>query len=224
MDFEKIFLNNTELQFVWEILLRCLVMYILIIVFLRLSGKRGVRQLSIFEITIILSLGSAAGDPMFTEDIPILHAFLVLFSIIVLYRTTTYFMMKSKKIEQLLEGKPICIVEDGLLVTRDVKRELFSHDEFFAELRQQHVEHLGQVRVALLETNGSVSILFYDDDEIKYGLPLFPKAYTEIAYCKPDSKYACMHCGQIKHLQQIDEICSRCGEQHWTLAMKTKRI
>lgn len=46
--------------------------------FLRLSGKRGIRQLSLFELAIILCLGSAAGDPMFTKDLPIAHAFVAL--------------------------------------------------------------------------------------------------------------------------------------------------
>jgi Predicted membrane protein len=55
-------------------------MFILIIIFLRFSGKRGVRQLSVFELAIILSLGSAAGDPMFNDDIPIIQALIVICS------------------------------------------------------------------------------------------------------------------------------------------------
>lgn len=67
IDFIKILLADTTFTFAAEIVLRSVLMYFLIILVLRFSGKRGVRQLSIFEIAIILSLGSAAGDAMFYE-------------------------------------------------------------------------------------------------------------------------------------------------------------
>ena len=77
MDFIKILLADTTFTFAAEIVLRSVLMYFLIILVLRFSGKRGVRQLSIFEIAIILSLGSAAGDAMFYEEVPIIHAVIV---------------------------------------------------------------------------------------------------------------------------------------------------
>jgi len=84
MDWATIFINDTTWEFATEILLRCVVMYAMIILFLRLTGKRGVRQLSIFEVTIILALGSIAGDPMFTEDLPLIQAALIMSVIIFL--------------------------------------------------------------------------------------------------------------------------------------------
>ncbi|MBU3845472.1 MAG: DUF421 domain-containing protein, partial [Candidatus Acinetobacter avistercoris] len=110
MDWASIFIQDTTWAFASEILLRCMLMYIMIILFLRLTGKRGVRQLSIFEVAIILSLGSIAGDPMFTEDIPLIQAVLVMSVIILMYRLTTWLMMKYQWFEDLLEGKPIYIV------------------------------------------------------------------------------------------------------------------
>lgn len=131
MDLIRILLHDTTLNFVVEIIFRCIVMYILIILVLRFSGKRGVRQLSIFEIAIILSLGSAAGDPMFNDDIPIIHALVVFAVILILYRLTTYLMMKSDAIETVLEGRPMYIVKEGLLIIEDIKQEKYSYDEFF---------------------------------------------------------------------------------------------
>lgn len=122
MDWATIFINDTTWEFATEILLRCVMMYAMIILFLRLTGKRGVRQLSIFEVTIILALGSIAGDPMFTEDIPLIQAVLVMSVIIVMYRLTTWLMMKYQWFEDLLEGKPIYIVEDGVLVVEEIKK------------------------------------------------------------------------------------------------------
>ena len=224
MDVQQLFIHDTTWSFAAEIMLRCVLMYILIIVFLRLTGKRGIRQLSIFEMAILLALGSISGDPMFDEEIPILQAFLVMTVIIIMYRLTTYCMMKYQPFEDLIEGTSLYVVEDGMLVLDEIQRGKMSHDEFFAEMRQQGVEHLGQVRVGLLETDGNFSILFYPDDAVRYGLPLFPKDACPVYEVKPSVQYACRYCGFVTELNSIQSPCMRCQHCTWTKAIKTLRI
>ena len=62
---EKILLGDEDWYFIPEIMFRTLLMYLVVLIGLRVLGKRGVKQLSIFELVVIISLGSAAGDPMF---------------------------------------------------------------------------------------------------------------------------------------------------------------
>ena len=224
MDFFNIFIGDTSWSFVLEILIRCLVMFIVVIGFLRLSGKRGVRQLSIFEVAVILCLGSAAGDPIFTKDLPILQAFLPFIIILLLYHFITWSMVKQKKIEHLLEGTALCVVKDGLLVYQDFCKESYSHDEFFAEMRQQNVEHLGQVRMALLETDGALSLLYYEDKNVKWGLPIFPDAYCKATILKATTFYSCMKCGETKILNALDQECSRCRHHLWAESLRSMRI
>jgi len=224
MDFFTIFVHDTDWTFIGEILLRCVVMYTMIIVFLRLTGKRGVRQLSIFEVAIILALGSIAGDPMFDETLPLLQAFIVMSTIIILYRLTTYLTMQYQSFEDLLEGKPLYIVEDGEMVLEHISKGKMSHDEFFAEMRQQGAEHLGQIRTGLLESDGKFSILFYSPEEVRYGLPLFPKAQKDlITKVEPHTYYACLHCGNVELLSSPDAICQRCEYCKWIKAINTQR-
>lgn len=123
MDWSDLFIYDTTWSFVGEILIRCVLMFMMIVLFLRLTGKRGVRQLSVFEITIILALGSIAGDPMFNEDIPMVQAVIVMSVIIFMYRLTTWLMMKYQWFEDILEGKSLYIVEDGMLVLDGIKKE-----------------------------------------------------------------------------------------------------
>ena len=215
MDFIKILLADTTFTFAAEIVLRSVLMYFLIILVLRFSGKRGVRQLSIFEIAIILSLGSAAGDAMFYEEVPIIHAVIVFAVIMALYRLTTYLMMKSDAIETVLEGRPIYIVKNGLLIVEDIKQEKYSYDEFFAEMRQKKIEHLGQVKIALLETDGCLSVIPYSKENIKWGLPLFPDEYKIADHHNIDHFYSCMLCGQTQHLNHLNEKCPRCQNTKW---------
>lgn len=224
MDWASIFIHDTTWSFAAEITLRTIVMFSMIILFLRLTGKRGVRQLSIFELAIILSLGSIAGDPMFTKDLPIIQAVLIMTIVILLYRLTTWLMMKYQPFEDFLEGKSLYIVEDGVLVLDKIKKGKMSHDEFFAEMRQQGIEHLGQIRVGLLETDGKFSILLFEHDDVRYGLPLFPKNYQHVTQIDSDCYYACMYCGTIHQPQHADQPCARCQCTRWAKAINNKVI
>ncbi len=150
-------------------------MYFLIILVLRFSGKRGVRQLSIFEIAIILSLGSAAGDAMFYEEVPYhscCHRFCSNYGFISL---NNLFNDEIRcYLRSVLEGRPIYIVKNGLLIVEDIKQEKYSYDEFFAEMRQKKIEHLGQVKIALLETDGCLSVIPYSKENINGAFLCFP--------------------------------------------------
>lgn len=223
--FEKLLLDGAQLDFLIEIFARTILMFLLILIVLRLSGRRGVRQLTLFEVAIILGLGSAAGDPMFQEDLPVIYSIVVLFSVIVFYKLITWLASRSDKLTHLLEGKAMTIVEDGMFNIEGNRDADFSQNEFFAELRNQSIEHLGQVRLALLEVDGSMSILKYDEANTRYGLPLFPKAHKQIDPHTVVPPYACMFCGNIATKVDITEQpCSRCQKAAWTQAINTKYI
>ena len=226
MDWASIFIHDTTWLFAFEILIRVTVMFVLIITFLRFTGKRGVRQLSIFELTIILSLGSIAGDPMFTEDLPIIQAVLIMGTVISLYRFCTWAMMKFQPFEDLLEGRSLYIVENGMLVLDKIKQGEMSHDEFFAEMRQQGVEHLGQVRVGLLEADGNFSILLHTAEKTDYGMPLFPKQYQAVEETEANTYYACMYCGYVNKIPDPDHCCPRCEDncRNWAKALNNKIV
>lgn len=224
MDWASIFIHDTTWTFAAEIVIRVIVMFTMIVLFLRFTGKRGVRQLSIFELTIILSLGSIAGDPMFTEDLPLIQAVIIMSVVISLYRLCTWIMMKCQPFEDFLEGISLYIVEDGLLVLDKIELGQMSHDEFFAEMRMQGVEHLGQICTGLLETTGGLSVLLYPHEEVRYGLPLFPKQYYAVTEVDPRCHYACMYCGHVSHPSTPDELCNRCRSKcrGWAKALNSR--
>ena len=223
IDWKNFWLRDLDFSLALEIGIRTLIMFTFVLVFLRSSGKKGVRQLSIFEVAIIIALGSAAGDPMVSSESAILPSLLVFIVILLLYRLITYLTAKSQKIEMILEGDPMYIVEDGLFTMKKDGDANFAKDEFFAEMRVQNIEHLGQVRAAVLETNGQVSFLFYPDEQIDYGLPIFPKPYhqkTENIF--KDGHSACTHCAKVVKIATA-HICERCGKKEWVPAINTVR-
>jgi uncharacterized membrane protein YcaP (DUF421 family) len=225
MDWVSIFIYDTTWSFAAEIVIRTTFMFCLVILLLRSTGKRGIRQLSIFELTIILSLGSIAGDPMFTEDLPLIQAVLIMGLVLLLYRLCTWFTTKHKIFELLLEGDPTYIVENGLLIMKDVEKGKMSHDEFFTEMRQQGVRHLGQVEVGLLETDGEFSVLLFPHDETQYGLPIFPKEFQAAKVLEDGHPYACMHCGYVQCISALNEVCNRClHSRGWAKALNNKIV
>ncbi|GAA4326771.1 DUF421 domain-containing protein [Mucilaginibacter gynuensis] len=223
-DWQKIFFNELNLPYALEITLRTILMFLFVLLLLRLSGKKGVRQLTIFEVAIIIALGSAAGDPMFNKDVAILPSLLVFALILGIYRLITYLAARNEKIESILEGDPMYIIEDGMFTMEEESHTTFAKDEFFAEMRAVSIEHVGQVRTAILETNGQVSFYFFSDEEVKPGLPVLPKPYAKRSknIAKRDD-YACTYCGHVITLQQ-DCTCERCGHDEWVKAIATCRI
>src|SRR5690606_36351682 len=98
-------------------------------------------------------------------------------------------------------------------------------DEFFAELREKGVEHLGQVKTAILEKGGSMSVIYYPNSDIKPGLPIYPNLYNLHTAVAPAAVlYACAFCGWVAHLQPGRHHCSRCRHNEWVKTITTKRV
>lgn len=224
-NWKNIFLNDLDWSFTGEIALRTFIMFTVILLFLRLSGKKGVRQLSIFEVAIIIGLGSAAGDPMLNKDNAILPAILVFGIILLFYRIITWIATKSERFESVLEGDPLYVIEDGQFVVLSDNKHTFAKDEFFSEMRQQSIEHLGQVKTAILETTGTVSFYYYTDEDVKFGLPVLPKPYAKRSKeIDLPGKYACTFCGNVEEIKAKQHNCQRCSKKEWVAAISTLRI
>lgn len=218
--------ENLDWLFLAEIAFRTFFMFILLLVFFKLSGKRSIYQISLFELAIIIGLGSAAGDPMFYGDVGLLQAVIVFGIIALMYKGITVLTLRSDKAEQLLEGKTEALLINDLMVIEKLDSEAISYDEFFGFLRMRQVEHLGQVKAAYLEITGSVSIFFYPDDEVKPGLPIRPEAlkftYTTI---KSDGMHSCLKCGlTVSHKAGQSPLCVVCNNKQWVRSMNSKRI
>ena len=113
MNWQEILFGDENAFFLVEIAIRSLIMFLLIFLGLRITGKRAVKQLSIFELLIIIALGSAAGDPMLYKEVGILNAVVVFTVIFLVYWLLTQLIEHSEKIETILEGKPLYIIREG---------------------------------------------------------------------------------------------------------------
>lgn len=225
-DWHRILLGELPGHFLIEVGARTLIMFLVIFISLRATGKTTVRQLTVVDLVLIVGLGSAAGDPMFYHDVGLLPALLVFGVVVLVYRTLTRWAATSTKASDWIEGKTILLIEDGQFAIDEFKKEQMGQDEFFMELRERGIEHLGQVRRAYLESSGNVSLFFYEDQEIKPGLPVLPELFCQkSAHIAQAGIYACSFCGQVETLLSQGPVsCSQCQYTEWVLALKTRRI
>ncbi|GAA4165909.1 DUF421 domain-containing protein [Chryseobacterium ginsenosidimutans] len=226
LDWKELLMGHEEWSFILEIILRTAIMFLTIIIGLRVLGKRGVKQLSIFELVVIIGLGSAAGDPMFNKDVGIVSSIMVFIVIILLYTIVTYLIAKNKKFEQLIEGKPICLIENGEFSIDNFKKENLGSDEFFAELRLRGISQLGQIEKAIEESSGEISVFFFEDEKVKYGLPIMPDSLDQpLKMIKQRDHYSCTFCGYTEEKQTGEAgSCKKCKKDEWICSSNKKRI
>jgi uncharacterized membrane protein YcaP (DUF421 family) len=222
---KEILLGSEEWTFLPEVVIRSLIMFAVILFSLSILGKRGVRQLSVFELVVIIGLGSAAGDPMFYKDVGLIPALIVFTIVIGLYSFVTHWVGRSKKIAKMVEGKPMCLIRDGRFAISNFSKENLGQDEFFAELRLKGISHLGQVERAIIETNGDISVFFYEDEDVKYGLPVMPDSMDhKTNHIKDKGHYSCSFCGNTEEIQAGAHVCGKCHKDEWIPSSKHRRI
>ena len=226
MDWKALLIGEDQWIFLLETAFRTAVMFTVILLGLRMLGKRGIKQLSVFELGVIIGLGSAAGDPMFYKDVGLLPGLIVFAVVLSLYRLVTWLVDKSSAFEQFVEGKPATILENGHLLIANFKKETMAQDELFAELRLHSISHLGQVQLAILETNGQVSVYFLPDEEVRWGLPIIPQYYNnKLKQITAEGYYSCAYCGHTTKLLPTQSCtCNECGKKEWVKAANTKRV
>lgn len=225
-DLLEIIKGKEDWFFIVEIVFRTVVMYLAILFALTILGKRGVKQLSIFELVIIISFGSAAGDPMFYREVGIINAIAVFVVVILCYKFTTFLVFKSERIQKYIEGEPICLIQDGYFSIQNFKKEPIGYDEFFSEMRQQGVSHLGQISLALIEISGEISLYFYKEEDVKFGLPILPYLYeNKCIRISEKGIYSCYFCGFTEEISVCEShLCKACSKDKWVKSVNNVRI
>jgi uncharacterized membrane protein YcaP (DUF421 family) len=226
IDWHRILFSDHPYSFFIEILIRTPIMFLAVVIILRLTGKRGIQQLSIFEMVMIITMGSAAGDSMFYDDVGLLHCIAVFGIILIAYRLVILLIARSEKAELLLEGEPIYLLRNGKMCLDEIDNDEMGADEFFGELRGNNVEHLGQLRYVILEDTGKLSLFYYPNEEVKPGLPVLPDDYNKkSSKIEHPGLYACSRCGNTEIQQPSDSvICTLCTNTEWVMAVDRKRI
>ena len=227
-DFHRIFLGDAPPLFLLEIVFRTLIMYAYTVVLLRILGKRGMGQMSMLELAIIISFGSAVGDPMVGADIPMFHGMIAITAVTTFQILLERFINKNKKVEAIMEGTPNVVVKDGIIQWECMKEDNISKEDLFRALRSKDIEHLGQIQKAYFETSGQISVLFKHPNKITPGLAITPEEEKEKeGVLKPgdtilkEALYVCIECGNTEHFTKNTVVgkCEVCNNEGWIKAV-----
>lgn len=158
-DIGRIFVGEHPVQFYIEVLLRSSLMFIFALLVIRFLGKRNLSQISAFDLVIIIALGSAVGDPMFYDDVPILPALTAVSVVVVFNLALARLTRVHRRFESFVESSPRLVVRRGAILHDALKKEVLSIAELLELLRIAGVERLEDVEAAVLETSGHLSVL-----------------------------------------------------------------
>ncbi len=214
IDWHKFLFGEDDWSFLLEVMLRTLIMFFVVLICLRQMGTRAVMQ-GVFEVALIVALGSAGGDAMFYKDVGILPATMVFVMVLGIYKIIMFFMSKSSRIERIFDGEVFCLILDGAFVVSALKREQMATNEIYSDLRNLNVSQLGQVKQGYIEPSGKLSLFYYPEDETKYGLSVLPERITHKFKIIPKAGYfACANCGYTEELiPDIQFNCRRCNNK-----------
>ena len=148
----------------WEFVLRAVVVYVVLLAMIRLSGKRTMGQFTPFDMVLVVLLGNAVQNSLLGKDTSLAGGLLLAATLIALNWCVGLITSRGQLVERLVEGVPVVLARDGQLFRDVLRRELVSEDDFNEALRQNGQLTLEDVSIALLETNGAISVVRRDRD------------------------------------------------------------
>src|SRR6267143_3697777 len=142
----------------WELILRGLIVYVFLIVLLRVTGKRQVGQLAPFDLVLLLVLSNSVQNAMSGGDNSVLAGLISAGALVLVNYLVGLATYKSKRLEALVEGRPEVLIHNGKLFPDVMEREKLTHHELNAALRAAGCACIEEVRFAILENNGVISV------------------------------------------------------------------
>jgi uncharacterized membrane protein YcaP (DUF421 family) len=143
----------------WELILRALIVYVFLIVLLRVTGKRQVGQLAPFDLVLLLMLSNAVQDSINGGDNSLLGGLVSATALVIINGIVSFATWRSKRFEVLIEGRPQILIHNGHLFEDVMASARLTHHELNAALRQSGCTCVDDVRSAVLENNGSISVI-----------------------------------------------------------------
>ena len=143
----------------WYYLLRACVVYFVLLAMIRMSGKRSMGQFTSFDMLLVVLLGNAVQNALLGTDTTVGGGLILAATLIALNWGVGYVSSRSDRAERLFEGVPVVLARDGHVYREILKRELVSRADFHKAMRENDCAEVDQISLAMLETNGHITIL-----------------------------------------------------------------
>ncbi len=144
---------------------RTMILYLVLILSVRLMGKRQIGQMEASEFVVAMLVADLAAVPMQNSAIPLLSGLVPLLTVLGLELTLSLLIVKSVVIRRFLCGKPVILIDNGAVLQENLRRTRVTMDELTSQLRQKEILDLKTVQYAILETDGNLSVFPYPKEK-----------------------------------------------------------
>jgi len=141
------------------VMLRTIILYIIVVIAMRLMGKRQIGELQPFELVITIMISELASLPMQDMRIPLAHGVIPIITLLILEIIISLLELKSETARSLFCGRPSILIRNGAIDVKELKNQRFNITDLLEELRLQGYYNLDEIRYAILETNGQLSVI-----------------------------------------------------------------
>jgi uncharacterized membrane protein YcaP (DUF421 family) len=142
-----------------DLVLRATAGFFFIFLVTRVVGRRELGSLEPFDVILLVVLGDLVQQGITQSDYSVTGLFIVISSIGILTVLTSFLAFRFRPLRRVMEGEPVVLMENGRPIMRNLRRERLTLEELAAEARLQQVASLRDVRLAVLETNGEISVI-----------------------------------------------------------------
>lgn len=142
---------------------RTLFLYALIVLILRLMGKREVGELSVIDIVVFVIIAEVAAFALDSPDEKLFNSILPMLILLVIQYTTSLISLKSKKFRDIVDGDPTVLIQDGLILEEEMRKQRYNLDDLFQQLREQKIGSVFEVAYAYLEPSGNLAVFKYGE-------------------------------------------------------------
>lgn len=157
--------NNINGDFMFVTLIRTVILYILVVVTMRILGKRQIGELQPTELVITLLLSEIIAVPMQDNDIPLTGTIIPVLVLVGFEILISVISLKSVKLRTVIQGHSLMVIRDGKLDLKQIKKLRFTIDDVLEALRQKNIFDISKVQYAIVETNGSMSVMLKPEYE-----------------------------------------------------------
>lgn len=140
-------------------LIRAVIIYITVIIAMRIMGKRQIGELKPHELVITVLVSQVASIPLEDNSMPLANMFVPILIFVSFEIIVSVISMKSLSFRNLIQGRPMFVIKDGKINEKQMKRLRFTIDDLIDAIRQKDVFDISTVQDAVIETNGSISVL-----------------------------------------------------------------
>lgn len=141
------------------VVIRTLILYASVTAAVRIMGKRQIGEMQPSELVVAIMISDLASVPMQAVDIPLLSGIIPVFTLIVAEVFAAFLSLKSKAIRRIIAGEPSVVIRGGRIDEKELVRQRFNLNDLLEQLRISGYPDISQVEIAVLETNGQLSII-----------------------------------------------------------------